>query len=49
MVDRELIEPTRVRRYFEEIEPQLYRFPAIHPPAFRKAVAAMLVDDGDRR
>jgi hypothetical protein len=33
-----LVEPERLRRYFEEIEPQLYRFPAIDPPAFRERV-----------
>jgi hypothetical protein len=42
MVERNLVEPIRMQRYFDEIEPELYRFPAIHPPAFRAAVAAML-------
>ena len=30
--------PGAASRYFEEIEPQLYRFPAIDPPAFRERV-----------
>jgi hypothetical protein len=30
-----LVDPGRLRAYFEEIEPLLYRFPAIDPPAFR--------------
>ena len=36
-----LIEPARLRRYFDEIEPELFRFPAIDPPSFRRAVASM--------
>jgi len=39
MVDAELVEPTRLRTYFDEIEPSLYRFPAIDARAFRAAVA----------
>ncbi len=31
------IEP-RLMRHFEEIEPLLYRFPAIDPASFRRAV-----------
>lgn len=44
MMTRKLIEPAGVQRYFEEIEPELYRFPAIDPATFRSAVAAMLTD-----
>lgn len=32
-----LVEPGRLRELFAEIEPELYRFPAIDPPAFRAA------------
>jgi hypothetical protein len=46
MVERALIEPMMVQRYFDEIEPELYRFPAIHPPTFRNAVTAMSVNEG---
>ena len=35
MLERGLVEPIALRRYFEEIEPQLYRFPAIDPADFR--------------
>lgn len=38
MVGRGLVEPVRLRRMFEAIEPALYRFPAIDPAAFRRAV-----------
>lgn len=38
MVARGLVEPRRALEYFARIEPELYRFPAIDPPAFRAAV-----------
>ena len=38
MIVRGLIEPRRAREYFARIEPELHRFPAIHPPAFLRAV-----------
>lgn len=38
MLDRGLITPQKARAYFEQMEPQLYRFPAIDPPTFRRAV-----------
>ena len=38
MIDRGLIDRQELRRRFEEIEPHLYRFPAIDPAAFRRAV-----------
>lgn len=42
MIDRGLVDPKTVRRFFDEIEPLLYRYPAIHPPSFRKAVEETL-------
>ncbi len=42
MVRRRLIEPRRAFGYFEEIEPLLYRYPAIDPSSFRKAVTEIL-------
>ncbi|HEX4930364.1 MAG TPA: hypothetical protein VFV62_06600, partial [Gaiellaceae bacterium] len=33
-----LVEPARLRQLFAEIEPELYRFPAIDPARFRVAV-----------
>ncbi len=38
MVAAGLVEPERARAYFEEIEPALYRFPAIDPPSFRSRI-----------
>lgn len=35
-----IVEPQRMRELFEEIEPELYRFPAIEPTRFRAAVEA---------
>jgi len=42
MLDRGLVDRQRLRADFEAIEPQLYRYPAIDPPTFRKAVEAVL-------
>ena len=44
MLDRRLIEAHTVHRHFDEIEPLLYRYPAIHPPSFRRAVDAILAE-----
>ncbi len=41
MLARGLVTPIPARRYFDRIEPELYRFPAIHPPAFRRGVEQM--------
>lgn len=38
MVRRNLVDAGRALEYFERIEPELYRYPAIHAPAFRRAV-----------
>jgi hypothetical protein len=38
MVERGLVEPSQAVRYFEAIEPELYRFPAIDAATFRRAV-----------
>lgn len=38
MLARELIDSRRALDYFAQIEPDLYRFPAIDSPAFRRAV-----------
>ncbi len=35
---RGLIEPARAIVYFEEIEPELFRFPEVDPRAFRRRV-----------
>jgi hypothetical protein len=38
LVARGLVDPALARSYFLEIEPELYRFPAIDPPSFRRRV-----------
>jgi hypothetical protein len=38
MVARALVDRDRLRKCFDEIEPELYRFPAIDPPSFRRRV-----------
>jgi hypothetical protein len=48
MVARGLVAPARVLAFFEEIAPELFRYPAIDPPSFRRAVehaVATLVAD----
>ena len=40
MVERGLVDPARALGYFEEIEPELFRFPAVDPSAFRRRVEA---------
>ena len=41
MLARGLISGADVRRMFAQMEPELYRFPAIDPPSFRFAVDAV--------
>ena len=38
MIGRGLVDPRRALTYFAQVEPELYRFPAIHAPTFRRAV-----------
>lgn len=42
MIARDLIEPARVMEFFNRIQPELYRFPAIDPRSFRLAVEETL-------
>jgi hypothetical protein len=44
MMDRGLIDRDELRRRFEQIEPQLYRYPAIDPERFRTALNALLAE-----
>jgi hypothetical protein len=39
---RKLVDPRRALSYFEEIEPELYRFPAVEPQGFRRRVEDVL-------
>lgn len=43
MFKRGLVESQRLRELYEAIEPELYRYPAIDPPAFRRKVEMALV------
>jgi hypothetical protein len=38
MIELGLIDGDRLRACFAEIEPELYRFPAVDPPSFRRRV-----------
>ena len=38
MLSLELVDPRRLRAHFAEVEPHLYRFPAVDPSAFRSAI-----------
>jgi uncharacterized nucleotidyltransferase DUF6036 len=42
MLKRGLVEPERAFDFFKGIEPDLYRYPAIDPASFRKAVGRAL-------
>lgn len=42
MLDRGLVTPRRLRELHSEIEPLLYRFPAVDPPTFRAALEVAL-------
>ncbi len=42
MIERGLVEPVRLRELYEVVEPELYRYPAIDPPVFRRKVEAAL-------
>jgi hypothetical protein len=44
MIGRGLVDPGELRRRFDQIEPQLYRYPAINPAGFRKALEAFLAE-----
>jgi hypothetical protein len=42
MMESGLVEQAKLRELYEAIEPELYRYPAIEPAAFRRKVAAAL-------
>jgi hypothetical protein len=43
MIVRRLVRRAELRGYFEAIEPELYRYPAIDPLAFRRKLDAALL------
>jgi hypothetical protein len=49
MILRGAIDRTRLMRHFEEIEPLLYRYPAIDPTTFRRAVEKVCRPEGSAR
>ncbi len=46
MLNSGLVSPEGLRQTFEAIEPHFYRYPALDPASFRKAVEAALRDAG---
>lgn len=42
MLERGLVDRQELRRRFEQIEPQLYKFPAINPATFQRALEEVL-------
>lgn len=44
MVDSEQVEPAKLAKLFEAIEPELYRFPAVDPASLRAAVESLGAD-----
>jgi hypothetical protein len=46
MAQRGLIERNRLLEFYDAVAPHLYRYPAIDPPSFRKAVARFAGGDG---
>jgi hypothetical protein len=42
MIESGLVAPERLRELYETVEPDLYRYPAIDPAAFRRKVEAAL-------
>ena len=43
MIARAMVDPPRLRELYEEIEPELYRYPAIDPGSFRRKVENALI------
>lgn len=44
MIERKLIDPAEALSYFQRIESELYRYPALDPKSFRQAVDAIFVE-----
>jgi hypothetical protein len=42
LIDRGLVEPSRLRELHARIQPQLHRYPAIDPPSFRRRLEDVL-------
>ncbi len=46
MLERGLVDAHELERRFSEIEPHLYRFPALDAASFRRAVLAVVRGSG---
>ena len=46
MIGRGLVTGPRLLSYFEQVEPELYRYPALDPPSFRRAVEVAARETG---
>lgn len=46
MLERGLVDASRLVEFFEQIEPELYRYPALSPRSFRRAVEAVVAAHG---
>jgi len=44
MISDRLVDPAKLRAFYEQIEPELFRYPAIDPPAFRSRLEHALGD-----
>ncbi len=42
MMESGLVEPSRLHELYDAIEPELFRYPAIDPVAFRRKVSAVV-------
>jgi hypothetical protein len=42
MIERGMVDPTRLRELYDAIEPDLYRYPAVDPQSFRRKVSDAL-------
>lgn len=42
MIGDGLVEPARLREFYEAIDPELYRYPAVDPASFRKKIETAL-------
>jgi len=48
LIESGLVDPGEARAQFDAVEPELYRFPAIDPAAFRRSVEELFgLDQGD--
>jgi hypothetical protein len=46
MIEAGVVAPALLRQLFEDIVPALYRYPAVDPAAFRRAVEVALAARG---